>query len=241
MARPQKPESLSIHTPLLPLDETSHVLQMEMEELSEAFLPSKHSLFLTLSRMPRAHLAKASRWDLLASQYEQAAKGVRHFEVLVPYLLEEGLGTVSASSVKSETFFHWVSDKLAMQAKEFQSDPRPQTQRFLRTVRKLYGQGVGAWCFISMVERDWMLAFESALQPHFLGQSLRNELHSSVKASLPRYSRCMGLNAASLVVSNRPHLLDETLKQAREMAAGLDDLWNDFQSLLLEPTHSSRR
>ena len=119
-------------------------------------------------------------------------------------------------------------------------EPRPQTQRFIRTLRKLYPQGIGAWCFMSMVERDWLLAFEKALSAHFLTQALRTELHQLVKASLPRYHRGMGLNACSLIVANHPRLLDSTLAQAREMAAGLDDLWNDFQVLLLEPSQTRR-
>ncbi len=215
---------------------------MEMEELSEAFLPSKHSLFLTISHMSTTQLAQAHRWNVLTLQYEAVMKAVRHYESLVPHLEEEGLEELKNWSAQSENIFRWATDKMSSHhPSTLFGEPRPQTQRLIRTVKKLFPQGLGAWCFLTMVERDWIVAFEKALIPHFPVQNLRNELHALVRTSVPRYSRCMGLNATSLAVANHPRLLDETLKQAREMAAGLDDFWNDLQSLLLEPPLTSRR
>ncbi len=223
-------------------DEVSLVLQLEMEEISESFLPSKHSLFLTIENMSTAQLSRACRWNLLTLQYEVAMRAIRQGEILVPYLSEEGLEDLREWSGHSEKLFQWVGEKLSSaQVSALLSEPRPQTQRFMRMSRKLYASGLGAWCFISMVQKDWLGAFERALGPHFMGHASRGDLHLMTKSCLPKYTSHMSLNAISYVVSRRPRILEETLKQAREMAAGLDDLWNDFQSLLLEPPSSGRK
>jgi pyrroloquinoline quinone (PQQ) biosynthesis protein C len=100
-----------------------------------------------------------------------------------------------------------------------------ETADFVRLAPKLYSRSLGAWCTVEMLSVDWMRALADALSvhfPHFRHEPYFEECFSQ---QVEERHAAEALEMTQVVLRARPELLDETLRDARMIAEGLDGVW----------------
>jgi pyrroloquinoline quinone (PQQ) biosynthesis protein C len=100
-----------------------------------------------------------------------------------------------------------------------------ETADFVRLAPKLYSRSLGAWCAVESLSADWMRALADALSvhfPHFRHEPYFEECFSQ---HVEERHAAEALEVTQLVLSARPELLDETLRDAQIIAEALDGVW----------------
>ncbi len=107
-----------------------------------------------------------------------------------------------------------------------------ETADFVRLAPKLYSRSLGAWCTVEMLSVDWMRALADALSvhfPHFRHEPYFEECFSQ---KVEERHAAEALEMTQMVLRARPELLDETVRDARMIAEGLDGVWAHLERIV---------
>ena len=100
-----------------------------------------------------------------------------------------------------------------------------ETADFVRLAPKLYARSLGAWCAVEMLSADWMRALADALSVHFPDFRHEPYFEQCFSQKVEERHAAEALEVTRTVLRARPELLDETLRDARAIAAALDGVW----------------
>jgi pyrroloquinoline quinone (PQQ) biosynthesis protein C len=109
----------------------------------------------------------------------------------------------------------------------------PTTAHFLRLTRALYSRSLGPWCSIEVMSDDWMRALADGLAVH----------HPKIQEE-PYFAECFGghveerhaeeaLEVTCMVLRERPHLIEDTLRDAKAIADALDGVWGQLDNIIM--------
>jgi hypothetical protein len=101
-----------------------------------------------------------------------------------------------------------------------------RTAEFVRTVRRLYARSLGPWCIVEMFADDWRAALMDALAVH-APAVCAEPYFATPGTELPS-----AMDLVSLVLSQRPDLLDQTVADAWAMARALDLIWDALDDVV---------
>ena len=107
-----------------------------------------------------------------------------------------------------------------------------ETSHFVRLARKLYSRSLGPWCAIELMSVDWMRALAEAFSihfPQFLEEPYFKECFSH---QVEERHAAEALAVTKMVLKARPALLEETLRDAKQMAEALDGVWKHLDRLV---------
>ena len=107
-----------------------------------------------------------------------------------------------------------------------------ETLHFVKLARELYSRSLGPWCAIEVMSVDWMRALAEAFSVHFplfIDEPYFSECFSQ---QVEERHAAEALEITQMVLSARPMLLEETLRDAKQMAEALDGVWRDLDRLV---------
>ena len=107
-----------------------------------------------------------------------------------------------------------------------------ETLHFVKLAGELYSRSLGPWCAIEVMSVDWMRALAEAFSVHFplfIDEPYFSECFSQ---QVEERHAAEALEITQMVLSARPILLEETLRDAKRMAEALDGVWRDLDRLV---------
>jgi hypothetical protein len=107
-----------------------------------------------------------------------------------------------------------------------------ETAQFVRLTKPLYSRSLGPWCAVEVMSVDWLRALADALSvhfPQFVHEPYFNECFSEMVEE--RHAE-ESASITQIVLKARPTLLQETISDAKIMAAALDGVWTDLDRLV---------
>jgi hypothetical protein len=107
-----------------------------------------------------------------------------------------------------------------------------ETAHFVRLARTLYSRSLGAWCAVEVMSDDWMRALAEALAAHFPQVVAEPYFHECFEGGVEERHAAESLAVTQMILRARPELVPETLRDAREMAAALDGVWNRLDDIV---------
>jgi pyrroloquinoline quinone (PQQ) biosynthesis protein C len=103
-----------------------------------------------------------------------------------------------------------------------------ETLQFVKLARRLYSRSLGPWCAIEVMSVDWMRALAEAFSVHyplFIEEPYFSECFSQ---QVEERHAAEALEITQMILSARPNLLEETLRDAKQMAEALDGVWRQL-------------
>lgn len=108
----------------------------------------------------------------------------------------------------------------------------PGTRAFVRLARELYPKTLGPWCAVETLSDNWLHAFADGLARHLPGLQDEAYFADCFLGDVEHRHGQESLAVTSLVLRERPELLDETVEGAWAMARGLNALWDALDAVL---------
>ena len=107
-----------------------------------------------------------------------------------------------------------------------------ETAHFVRLAPKLYARSLGAWCAVEVLSVDWMRALAEALSMHF--PQFRNEQYfeDCFAQKIEERHAAEALEITQTVLTQRPELFHDTLRDAKIMAEALDGVWTHLDRIV---------
>jgi hypothetical protein len=115
-----------------------------------------------------------------------------------------------------------------------------ETSHFVRLARKLYSRSLGPWCAIELMSVDWMRALAEALSVHFPQFIEEPYFKECFSHQVEERHAAEALAITQMVLKVRPALLDETLRDAKQMAEALDGVWKHLDRLVQNARRRTR-
>ena len=109
-----------------------------------------------------------------------------------------------------------------------------EAAQFVRLAKTLYSRSLGPWCAIEVMSVDWMRALAEAFSvhfPQFIDEPYFSECFSQ---QVEERHAAEALEITQMVLSARPMLLEETLRDAKQMAQALDGVWRHLDRVVLD-------
>ena len=164
----------------------------------------------------------------------------RKLQILVD---DDGLPGGETHHYQLTRAFRNIGAKTLLEEEEF-GDPDElcghldaETLRFVQLAKKLYSQSLGPWCAIELMSVDWMSALAQALSVHFPQFTEEPYFEECFSQRVEERHAAEALAVTQIVLKTRPALLDETLRDAKQMAEALDGVWKHLDRLV----HNARR
>jgi pyrroloquinoline quinone (PQQ) biosynthesis protein C len=108
----------------------------------------------------------------------------------------------------------------------------PTTAHFLRLTRALYARSLGPWCSIEVMSDDWMRALADGLAVHH--PKIRDEAYFAecFAGHVEERHADESLDVTCMVLRERPHLVEDTLRDAKAIAEALDGVWGQLDNII---------
>lgn len=107
-----------------------------------------------------------------------------------------------------------------------------ETLRFVQLARQLYSRSLGPWCAIELMSVDWMRALAEAFSVHFPEFVEEPYFKECFSLQVEERHAAESVAITQMVLRARPMLLDETLRDAKQMAEALDGVWRQLDRLV---------
>lgn len=225
-----------------------------LAELLERHRPSRHGFFARLAAAPRDVVAAPNLLGEIYLRYQAAMHATRAMVYFLPHLDRPSLRMRKCRIYQDDdglpggdTHHHQlaraflnlgaavpIGDDEFGDLDDLLRRLDRKTGQFVRLVQMVYPRSLGPWCIVELQSDDWMRALAGALAAHF-PSIVREPYFADVFAD--RVEERHGqeaLEITTLVLSEKPHLLEPTLADARTMAAAVDELWTGLDRLLDE-------
>jgi hypothetical protein len=159
----------------------------------------------------------------------------RKLQILVD---DDGLPDGETHHYQLTRAFLNIGAKTLLEEEEF-GDPdelsghlNAETSHFVRLARKLYSRSLGPWCAIELMSVDWMRALAEAFSIHFPQFIEEPYFKECLSHHVEERHAAEALAVTQMVLKARPALLDETLRDAKQMAEALDGVWKSLDRLV---------
>jgi pyrroloquinoline quinone (PQQ) biosynthesis protein C len=116
-----------------------------------------------------------------------------------------------------------------------------ETSHFVRLARRLYSRSLGPWCAIELMSVDWMRALAEAFSIHFPQFIEEPYFKECFSLQVEERHAAEALAVTQMVLKARPALLDETLRDAKQMAEALDGVWKQLDRIVQNARRRSRQ
>lgn len=107
-----------------------------------------------------------------------------------------------------------------------------KTAHFVELAQKLYSRSLGAWCAVEVMSDDWMRALAEALAVHFPQIVAEPYFYECFEGGVEERHAEESMAVTKMILTARPELLTETLRDAREMARALDGIWRRLDEIV---------
>jgi pyrroloquinoline quinone (PQQ) biosynthesis protein C len=104
--------------------------------------------------------------------------------------------------------------------------------KFVRLVPTLYSRSLGPWCIVEVLSDNWMRALADSLAVHFPWVVEEPYFAECFSQGVEERHAEESLEVTELVLSKRPQLMKETLRDAKIMAEALDMVWVHLDRIL---------
>jgi len=108
----------------------------------------------------------------------------------------------------------------------------PTTAYFLRLTRALYARSLGPWCAVEVMSDDWMRALADGLAVHHPGIHDEAYFAECFAGHVEERHADESLEVTCMVLRERPHLIDDTLRDAKAIAEALDGVWGQLDNII---------
>ena len=218
----------------------------------EAHRPSRMPFFQNLAALPFSVVSDPLLLGQIHLIYQSAMHATRAAVYYLPYLDSPALRKrklqilVDDDGLPGGDTHHYQLTRAFLNigaepvlAEEGFGDPdelcgrlEAETQNFVKLARKLYSQSLGPWCAIELMSVDWMQALAHAFSTHFPQFIEEPYFQECFLQEVEERHAAEALEITQMVLKARPMLLDETLRNAKQMAEALDGVWNHLDRLV---------
>jgi pyrroloquinoline quinone (PQQ) biosynthesis protein C len=108
----------------------------------------------------------------------------------------------------------------------------PQTAHFVKLAQNLYSRSLGAWCAVEVMSDDWLRALAEAMAKHFPQIVAEPYFAECFDQGVEERHAEESMAVTQMIMRARPELLPATLRDARQMARGLDGVWNRLDEIV---------
>ncbi|MGC2203094.1 MAG: hypothetical protein WA633_23510 [Stellaceae bacterium] len=227
-------------------------LPSTMASLLEEHRPSRMPFFKRLTRLPRAVVNDPDLLGHILLIYQSAMHATRAAVYHLPHLDspalrrrklqifidDDGLPSGDTHHYQLTRAFLSIGAKPLLDEEEF-GEPgelchyiEAETANFVRLAPKLYSTSLGAWCAIEMMSADWMRALADALAAHFPHFRHEQYFEDCFSQGVEERHSAEALDITQSVLRARPELLQETLRDAKAIAAALDGVWKHLDRIV---------
>jgi pyrroloquinoline quinone (PQQ) biosynthesis protein C len=107
------------------------------------------------------------------------------------------------------------------------------TAHFIRLTRALYARSLGPWCSVEVMSDDWMRALADGLAVHH--PKIRDEAYFAecFAGHVEERHADESLEVTCMVLRERPHLIEDTLRDAKAIAEALDGVWSQLDNVIM--------
>jgi hypothetical protein len=226
--------------------------------IAEQHRPSRMPFFRRLAALPQAVARDPIVLGRLHLIYQSAMHATRAAVYFLPHLDapamrkrklqifvdDDGLPGGDTHHYQLTRAFRGIGARCVLDDEEFGTSEDlsrhldPETAHFVSLAQTLYARSLGPWCIVEVMSDDWMRALANALSAHF--PKIVDE---------PYFAECFAqgveerhaeesLNVTQSVLEKRPHLLAETIEDAKTMAVALDGVWTSMDRVINVPASS---
>jgi hypothetical protein len=223
--------------------------------LAAAHRPSKKPFFARLAGLPRAAAGNRAMLGQIYLVYQAAMHATRAAVYFLPgldspdlrkrklqiFIDDDGLPGGDTHHYQLARAFRAIGAALPLEDDEFGDLDElcrhldRATADFVRLVNSLYRRSLGPWCVVERMSLDWMRALADALAAN----------HPQIAAE-PYFAECFAqhveerhaadsLAVTRLVLARRPHLFEQTVRDAELMAEALDRVWDRLDEIVRKP------
>ncbi len=240
----------------------SDIFSEVLDKLYQDHLPEKHPFFQRLKTFPSEKLC-CSLLGHLHLRYQAACHATRVMVYYIPYLDspalrvrklrlindDDGLENGDTHHYQLTRAFASIGATILIKDEEFgcldnlkeMRDPATneklldlETRNFLSLVQKIYPNSLGPWCVIEKFADNWMRALMNSLSVCFPLIKQEPYFADCFNQGVEERHAQEALKLTNIVLANSPKLLDQTIKDAKIMAIGLDKFWSSMENLLQE-------
>jgi pyrroloquinoline quinone (PQQ) biosynthesis protein C len=214
--------------------------------------PSRMPFFRNLKEMPKEIAHSPEVLGQIYLIYQAAMHATRAAVYFMPhlnspalrkrklqiYVDDDGLGGGDTHHYQFSRAFRNIGAALPIGDEEFGDTEElcrrvdSTTGHFLRLTKALYSRSLGPWCSIEVMSDDWMRALADGLAVHH--PQIRDE---------PYFAECFAghveerhadesLAVTCMVLRERPHLIEDTLRDAKAIAEALDAVWGQLDNVI---------
>jgi hypothetical protein len=116
-----------------------------------------------------------------------------------------------------------------------------ETSHFVRLAKTLYSRSLGPGCAIELMSVDWIRRLAEAFSIHFPQFIEEPNFKECLSLRVEERHAAEALAVTQMVLKARPALLDETLRDAKQMAEALDGVWKHLDRLVQNARRRSRK
>ena len=163
------------------------------------------------------------------------------------YIDDDGLPSDDMHHYQLSRAFRGIGAALPLEDEEFGdldelcSRLDSRTAHFVRLAKSLYSRSLGAWCIVEVLSNEWMHALADALavhHPQFASEPYFEECFSQ---GVEERHAAEALEVTQTVLRQRPHLIEDTLRDAQLMADGLDSVWDRLDLVVRDAIWGNRQ
>jgi hypothetical protein len=232
----------------------------EIEAFLEEHRPSRMPFFKHLAALPFSVASDPLLLGQIHLIYQSAMHATRAAVYYLPHLDspalrkrklqilvdDDGLPGGETHHYQLTRAFLNIGAKTLLEEEEF-GDPDElsgyldaETSHFVRLARRLYSRSLGPWCAIELMSVDWMRALAEAFSIHFPQFIEEPYFKECFSLQVEERHAAEALAVTQMVLKARPALLDETLRDAKQMAEALDGVWKRLDRLVQNAHRRSR-
>ena len=227
-----------------------------MTIMLEAHRPSRMPFFKDLAAMPHLAAADPSFLGQIHLIYQSAMHATRAAVYYLPHLDspalrkrklqifvdDDGLPGGDTHHYQLTRAFRNIGADCVLEDEEF-GDPQElcrhldgETAYFVRIARRLYSRSLGPWCAVETMSVDWMRALAEALSVHFPQFKHEPYFEECFSQMVEERHATEALEVTQLILSARPELMAETLRDAESIAEALDGVWTQLDRIVQRAT-----
>lgn len=240
-------------------EQNKHVhpqFRLLMNELFAKYKPSDHPFFKNLREAPDAVVKNPGFLSQLYLRYQAAMHATRASVWFTPFLDTPRLRQRKAAIIvdddavdgeathhrQCENLFRWFGASPILDESHFgdlsELGPHlhPDTLAFCTKAWELYCKDTGAWSIFEVLSDNWQSALAHSMAPHFGPETIKQQYFDEI--STGHIEILHMLETVSLtedVLHRKPHLTEQTIASAKEMAEWTYKLWDHMNELVIHP------
>ena len=224
----------------------------EITTIAADHRPSRMPFFKNLAALPREKARDPALLGRIHLVYQAAMHATRAAVYYLPHLDspalrkrklqifvdDDGLPGGDTHHYQLTRAFRNIGASLILEDEEF-GDPEElcrhldlRTAHFVRLAQTLYARSLGAWCAVEVLSDDWMRALAESLSVHFPKIVAEPYFYECFEHGVEERHAEESLSVTRMILSARPKLVAETLRDARVMARALDGVWNRLDEIV---------